>query len=84
MLGRYPDEIVEIIYEYDGRYKIAKQNNVKDLEIWIKWWYYVKNHNYELYNENGIFMSDEDRGYCMGKINESFSKYYLGRYNKEI
>ena len=82
MLRRYPDEIIEIIYEYDGRYKIAKKNNVKDLEDSIKWWYYIKNHNFEVYNVNGLYMSNEDRKYYREKIEESFSKFYFDRYNK--
>lgn len=77
MFKKLPIQILDIIYEYDGRYKLNKKEMLETLSSYIKWWYYIKNNNNEVYNANGSYISNDDKQYLYHEMNIEFSEFYF-------
>tara|TARA_B100001175_G_C19423746_1_gene597463 strand:+ start:393 stop:647 length:255 start_codon:yes stop_codon:yes gene_type:complete len=73
------DFIIDLIYEYDGRYKMNKNTILNDIEIKIKWWDYLINNSIELYNANYMYMDEETRKYYCEEMTKTFSEYYFNK-----
>lgn len=73
----FDDSIINLIYDYDGKYNHNKKVFLSNFESLIKWWYYTRNNNYEIYMANGNYICDEDKNYYYDEMNIEFSKFYF-------
>ena len=73
----FDNSIIDLIYDYDGRYKYNNEVFLTNFESIIKWWYYIRNINYEVYMANGNYICDEDKNYYFNEMNIEFSKFYF-------
>ena len=82
-MNKLPNELVERIYDYDGRYHSNYKKVVKNIKNLNDWKNFQKNHFVELLQVNQWIMSFEEKVYYL-KIIDDFDKYefYYYYFNK--
>ena len=82
-INKLPNELIEQIYDYDGRYHSNYKKVVNNIKTLNDWKNFQKNHFIELLQVNQWIMSFEEKVYHL-KIIDDFEKYgfYYYYFNK--
>lgn len=80
-MNKLPNELVDLIYEYEGKYFNNKKKLINQLNLKIDYFQFYKNTILESCFTYLDFLNQDDIEYYNSIQNESFSHYYL--YNRK-
>ena len=76
-MNKLPTELVDLIYEYEGKYINNKKKLINQLNLKIDYFQFYKNTILEASFNYLDFLNQDDIEYYNTVQNESFSHYYL-------
>ncbi len=82
MIKRLPIELLDKIFDFDGRYKESYKNVLDELINKVKWFDFRNNTELESMIIYESILSEDDREYIQDIRNRSFSKFYFEKFVK--
>ena len=83
MLNQLPIELLDKIFDFDGRYKKSYKNVLEELINKVKWFDFRNNNELESMIMYENILGEEDKKYIKEIKNRSFSKFYFDKFCKK-
>ena len=83
MLNQLPIELLDKIFDFDGRYKKSYKNVLEELINKVKWFDFRNNNELESMIMYENILGEEDKKYIKEIRNRSFSKFYFDKFCKK-
>lgn len=83
MIKKLPIELLDKIFDFDGRYKESYKNVLNELINKVKWFDFRNNNELESMIIYESILSEDDREYIQEIRNRSFSKFYFEKFCKK-